>query len=190
MTSNAEISWNIPECPEAEEVFDTIKASEESLIEEINTTTKTKTEINNWFSGFLKKLQNMWDEFKQWHIGKAIAILIWTEDNNKKDTPIEQPNTNENPDNSSNKPETEKDPTQEWVDEQEKEPIDDKIVSIKDYIKNIHIDLRYATTNNFTWQKIYENSDAKLRYWTIKKLKEAQEELNKLWFSIKIFDFK
>ncbi len=71
---------------------------------------------------------------------------------------------------------------------QEKEPEDSKIVSIKDYIKDIQFDMRYATTNNFTWQKIYNDADAKLRYWTIKKLKVAQDELIKKWYSIKIWD--
>ena len=74
------------------------------------------------------------------------------------------------------------------IESQEKEPEDNKIVSVKDYIKDIKLDMRYATTNNFTWQKIYEDADAKLRYWTIKKLKVAQDELMGKWYSIKIWD--
>lgn len=74
------------------------------------------------------------------------------------------------------------------LESKEQEPEDSKIVSIKDYIKDIQLDIRYATTNNFTWQKIYEDNDAKLRYWTIKKLKVVQDELIKKWYSIKIWD--
>ena len=70
----------------------------------------------------------------------------------------------------------------------EKGPKDTDIVSVSKYIPTIKLDMRYATTNNFTWQKIYENSDATLRYWTIKKLKKAQDELEKQWYSIKIWD--
>ena len=45
------------------------------------------------------------------------------------------------------------------------EPADDgTLVLITDYIPDIHIDLRYATENNFTGTVIYESSDAYLCY--------------------------
>ena len=79
-------------------------------------------------------------------------------------------------------------PTDSGAESKEKEPADSEIVSVEKYIPSIKLDMRYATTNNFTWQKIYENADAKLRYGTVKKLKAAQDDLNKQWYSIKIWD--
>lgn len=70
----------------------------------------------------------------------------------------------------------------------ENEPKDADIVSVEKYIPSIKLDMRYATTNNFTWKKIYDSADAKLRYWTIKKLKQAQDDLQSQWYSIKIWD--
>lgn len=68
-------------------------------------------------------------------------------------------------------------------------PNDDELVDISTYITGIVVDLKYATTDNFTGQQIY-NSDQKamLRYGTIKKLKKAQEILNDLGYTIVIWD--
>ena len=65
---------------------------------------------------------------------------------------------------------------------------DKDLVNVKDHIPNIYIDLRYATENNFTGEKIYDFYDAYLRYGTVKKLKIVQKELNKLGYSLKIWD--
>lgn len=74
----------------------------------------------------------------------------------------------------------------------EKEPKDSDIVSIEDYTKWTWIlfDIRYATSNNFTKKVVYKGDEAiaKLRYWTIKKLKKAQEEVRKQGYSLKIWD--
>ena len=70
----------------------------------------------------------------------------------------------------------------------EKEPKDTELVSVEQYIPSIKLDMRYATTNNFTGKKVYDSTDAKLRYWTIKKLKEVQANLQKQWLSLKIWD--
>ena len=67
-------------------------------------------------------------------------------------------------------------------------PADDAIVRIMDYIPSIQQELRYATTNNFTGQIIYDFDDAYLRYGTIKKLAKACEELEKHGFGIKVWD--
>ncbi|MBE5889189.1 MAG: hypothetical protein E7283_10265 [Lachnospiraceae bacterium] len=67
-------------------------------------------------------------------------------------------------------------------------PEDDAIVRIMDYIPSIQQELRYATTNNFTGQIIYDFDDAYLRYGTIKKLARACEELAKHGFGIKVWD--
>ena len=78
--------------------------------------------------------------------------------------------------------------SQESEESVEEEPKDTDIVSVEKYIPSIKLDMRYATTNNFTWKKIYDSADAKLRYWTIKKLKKAQNDLQNQWYSIKIRD--
>lgn len=58
------------------------------------------------------------------------------------------------------------------------EPSDDELVLVRDYIPGIFIDLKYATTDNFTGQVIYDSDEAYLRYGTVKKLLCAQNELS------------
>lgn len=65
---------------------------------------------------------------------------------------------------------------------------DEDLVKIIDYIPNIIIDLKYATTDNFTGQIIYDNNEALLRYGTVKKLIKVQEELNKDGYTLLIWD--
>ena len=65
---------------------------------------------------------------------------------------------------------------------------DGQLVLIKDYIPDIHLDLRYATTNNFTGKVIYENDDAYLCYGTVKKLMAVQEALREKGLSLIIWD--
>ena len=69
-----------------------------------------------------------------------------------------------------------------------KEPQNEELVKIKDYIPDIIIDLKYATNDNFTKQIIYENNEAFLRYGTIKKLIKVQNELNKKGYTLVIWD--
>ena len=54
------------------------------------------------------------------------------------------------------------------------EPTDEDFVRVTDYIPNIVVDLRYATDNNFTGQKIYDFTDVWLRLGTVKKLMLVQ----------------
>lgn len=68
------------------------------------------------------------------------------------------------------------------------EPEDHEFVRIRDYIPDIVVDLRYATENNFTGQKIYDFTDAWLRYGTVKKLMAVQEALQQQGLSLKIWD--
>ena len=70
----------------------------------------------------------------------------------------------------------------------EVEPADDEYVLVTKYIPDIYIDLRYATDNNFTGVKIYDFTDAYLRYGTVKKLADAQKELKERGYSLKIWD--
>lgn len=57
------------------------------------------------------------------------------------------------------------------------EPEDDAFVRIIDYIPTVRQALAYATANNFTGNRIYDFTDAYLRYGTVKKLKNAADIL-------------
>ena len=61
-------------------------------------------------------------------------------------------------------------------------------VNVKDYIPDIYVELKYNTENNFTGQKIYDFSEAYLRYGTVKKLVCVQKDLQELGLSLKIWD--
>lgn len=65
---------------------------------------------------------------------------------------------------------------------------DETFVKVKTYLPEIYVELKYATDDNFTGQKIYEFSDAYLRFGTVKKLMQVQEELKQQGFSLKIWD--
>ncbi len=68
------------------------------------------------------------------------------------------------------------------------EPSDEEIVPVKDYIPQIRTELKYATSDNFTGQVIYDFQDAYLRYGTVKKLKAAQEAFGEIGLTLKIWD--
>lgn len=73
----------------------------------------------------------------------------------------------------------------------EKEPENDEYVLVKKYIPDIYVELMYATDNNFTGVRIYDFTDAYLRYGTVKKLANVQKELKELkeqGYSLKIWD--
>lgn len=70
----------------------------------------------------------------------------------------------------------------------EKEPENDEYVLVKKYIPDIYVELRYATENNFTGVKIYDFTEAYLRYGTAKKLAQVQKELKQQGYSLKIWD--
>lgn len=70
----------------------------------------------------------------------------------------------------------------------EKEPENDKYVLVKKYIPDIYVELMYATDNNFTGVRIYDFTDAYLRYGTVKKLANVQKELKEQGYSLKIWD--
>ena len=69
-----------------------------------------------------------------------------------------------------------------------KEISDQELVTIRDYIPNIYTDVKYATTDNFTGQVIYDFSEPSLRYGTVKKLMKVQKDLNKLGYILKVWD--
>lgn len=68
------------------------------------------------------------------------------------------------------------------------EPSDSDMVNVIDYIPSIYIELKYATEDNFTGSVIYDFTDAFLRYGTVKKLAQVQENLSEQGFSLKIWD--
>lgn len=70
----------------------------------------------------------------------------------------------------------------------EKEPEDDEYVLVNKYISDIYVELMYATDNNFTGVRIYDFTDAYLRYGTVKKLANVQKELKEQGYSLKIWD--
>lgn len=63
-----------------------------------------------------------------------------------------------------------------------------RLVNIKEYIPNIYLDIRYATTNNFTGIAVYNKADAYTRLPVIRKLQLVQNELNAKGLGLKIFD--
>jgi D-alanyl-D-alanine dipeptidase/poly-gamma-glutamate capsule biosynthesis protein CapA/YwtB (metallophosphatase superfamily) len=65
---------------------------------------------------------------------------------------------------------------------------DNSLVDLRKYLPNVFMEMRYATENNFTKQKIYVTDDAYLRLGTAKKLKQVQEELLNKGYSLKIWD--
>ncbi len=66
--------------------------------------------------------------------------------------------------------------------------INEQFVRIKDYIPEVQVDLKYAAADNFTGQKIYDFTDAYLRYGTMEKLKKAQEKARERGMVLKIWD--
>ena len=70
----------------------------------------------------------------------------------------------------------------------EKEPEDDEYVLVNKFIPDIYVELMYATDNNFTGVRIYDFTDAYLRYGTVKKLANVQKELKEQGYSLKIWD--
>ena len=65
---------------------------------------------------------------------------------------------------------------------------DDELVEVIDYIPTLYVDLKYAMTDNFTGQIIYDFSDARLRYGTVVKLAAVQAQLAQQDYSLKIWD--
>lgn len=68
------------------------------------------------------------------------------------------------------------------------DPRDTDFVRVKDYIPEAVTELKYAGTDNFTGQVIYEFEDVFLRYGTVMKLKAAAQALAEQGMGIKIWD--
>ncbi len=65
---------------------------------------------------------------------------------------------------------------------------DNELIDLEKFIPNIMLDIRYATTNNFTKEKIYNLPKAYSRKPVAIALKKAQDEFNKLGYGIKVYD--
>ncbi len=63
-----------------------------------------------------------------------------------------------------------------------------ELVDVKKYIPTIQIDLKYATDDNFTKKVIYKFNYCLLRKETVIRLKEVQDELEKMGLGLKIWD--
>lgn len=69
-----------------------------------------------------------------------------------------------------------------------REPEDEELVRVRDYIPEIRQALAYATVNNFASQRIYDFTDAYLRYGTVKKLAAVCDELAEQGLGLLIWD--
>lgn len=61
-------------------------------------------------------------------------------------------------------------------------------VEVQQYIPDIYIELKYALTDNFTGEKIYNFEEAYLRYSTVMKLQKVCEVLKEQGYYLKIWD--
>ena len=63
-----------------------------------------------------------------------------------------------------------------------------QLVDLEEFIPGIILDIRYATTNNFTSERIYDAAKAFARKPVAEALKRVQEDLAKAGLGIKVFD--
>jgi zinc D-Ala-D-Ala dipeptidase len=69
----------------------------------------------------------------------------------------------------------------------EKDP-QKELIDLEKFVPGLVMDIRYATTNNFTGEKIYNQAKAYARKPVAEALKEIQEELKPQGLGIKMFD--
>jgi D-alanyl-D-alanine dipeptidase len=65
---------------------------------------------------------------------------------------------------------------------------DHELVSVKQLIPDIVLDLRYNTTANFTSQKLYSTDEALIAHGVAKRLKLVQDSLRVRGLGLKIYD--
>ena len=75
---------------------------------------------------------------------------------------------------------------QAWADTLTSKKTD--FVEIQQIIPSVKLDIKYATTDNFTHTKLYDSSKALLRSGTADKLKKVADEVKKKGFLLKIWD--
>lgn len=69
-----------------------------------------------------------------------------------------------------------------------REKSDHDLVDVQKIIPGIALDIRYATTNNFTGQKLYPVARCCLRREAAESLKDVENELRGMGLALKIFD--
>jgi zinc D-Ala-D-Ala dipeptidase len=62
------------------------------------------------------------------------------------------------------------------------------LVDVQRVVPGVLLDIRYATTNNFTGQKLYPVARCCLRKEPAEHLKEVQDELRTMGYGLKVFD--
>ncbi|QIR36680.1 M15 family metallopeptidase [Tolypothrix sp. PCC 7910] len=67
-------------------------------------------------------------------------------------------------------------------------PADARLVDIQSINKNVLLDIRYATPNNFLKKKLYPEARCVLRYGAAKQLSLVQQDLAKNKLSLKVYD--
>lgn len=67
-------------------------------------------------------------------------------------------------------------------------PDADDLVRVTDYVPNVSQRLAYATADNFTGRRIYDFTDAYLRYGTVQKLEKAVAALDEMGLTLVIWD--
>jgi D-alanyl-D-alanine dipeptidase len=65
---------------------------------------------------------------------------------------------------------------------------DTELVDVERVVPGVVLDIRYATTNNFTGQQLYTSAKCYLRTSTAEKLARVQEELRPMGLGLKVFD--
>lgn len=68
------------------------------------------------------------------------------------------------------------------------QPYGSDLVAVTSAHPRIRLDIRYATTNNFTGRRVYPDARAFLRSATALKLAEVQDELERSNLGLKVFD--
>src|SRR5436305_13757699 len=63
-----------------------------------------------------------------------------------------------------------------------------ELVDVQRAVPGVILDIRYATTNNFTGQQLYPSSKCYLRRATAEKLAAVQEELRPMGLGLKVYD--
>jgi D-alanyl-D-alanine dipeptidase len=76
---------------------------------------------------------------------------------------------------------------EEYIESVKKNP-DKELINLETFIPGLVLDIRYATTNNFTGEKIYNLAKAYARRPVANALKKIQADLKTQGLGIKIFD--
>ena len=63
-----------------------------------------------------------------------------------------------------------------------------QLVEVKEVIPNIELEIKYATSDNFTGQKVYDSDRCYLLDLVVSELVKVQQDLKKMNLGLKIFD--